>query len=180
MPSSQKLGIPTQTPCENLLETPGQRGNPESRRTHMTGTTFTIVTECPHSPQEMFERSLDIDRHVDSMARSRERAIGGVTSGRIGDGETVTWRARHFRIWFTMTSGVSEVDPPRRFVDQQLRGPFRRFRHEHIFEEIPMGTRMIDTITVASPVFGRVAERLILVPHLRRLITERNRVLIAS
>jgi hypothetical protein len=39
---------------------------------------------------------------------------------------------------------------------------------------------MTDTITLASPVFGRLAERVVLVPYLRRLIRERNRSLLAS
>jgi hypothetical protein len=33
---------------------------------------------------------------------------------------------------------------------------------------------MTDRIEVASPVFGRLAERLVLVPYLRRLIATRN------
>jgi hypothetical protein len=37
---------------------------------------------------------------------------------------------------------------------------------------------MTDTLTLASPVFGALAERLILVPYLRRLIVERNRHLV--
>ena len=39
---------------------------------------------------------------------------------------------------------------------------------------------MTDTITVGSPVFGRLAERLLLVPYLRRLITTRNDHLLAE
>lgn len=38
---------------------------------------------------------------------------------------------------------------------------------------------MTDTITVTSPLFGRLAERLVLVPYLRRLIRQRNRHLLA-
>ena len=36
------------------------------------------------------------------------------------------------------------------------------------------GTRMVDTITVASPVLGRIVEPRVLVPYLRRLIIRRN------
>ncbi len=39
---------------------------------------------------------------------------------------------------------------------------------------------MTDTIDLASPVFGIIAERLILVPYLRRLIARRNAHLAAS
>jgi hypothetical protein len=39
---------------------------------------------------------------------------------------------------------------------------------------------MTDTITLGSPIFGRLAERLALVPYLRRLIIKRNEHLLAT
>jgi ligand-binding SRPBCC domain-containing protein len=135
---------------------------------------FTIVTLAPVSPDVLFDVSLDIDAHMSSMAASGERAVAGVTSGRIALGETVTWRARHFGIWFTMTSQIIAFERPTNFVDEQVHGPFRRFHHEHRFESMLNGTRMTDTVTLASPVFGVLAERLVLVPYLRRLIRMRN------
>jgi ligand-binding SRPBCC domain-containing protein len=136
--------------------------------------TFTLVTESLYKAEALFDVSLDIDAHVASMADTGERAIAGVTSGRIGFGETVTWRARHFGVWFTLTSEITALDRPVRFVDQQIRGPFTIFTHEHHFEPLNGGSRMTDRITVGSPIFGRLAERLILVPYLRRLIGKRN------
>ena len=142
--------------------------------------TFTLVTETGHEAAYLFGISLDIDAHVASMSQSGERAIGGVTTGRIGLGETVTWRARHFGIWFTMTSKITALEEPTRFVDQQVSGPFKTFIHEHRFESLPTGTRMTDTLTVGSPIFGALAERLVLVSYLRRLIARRNAQLIAA
>ncbi len=142
--------------------------------------TFTLLTETPISAQALFDLSLDIDAHVMSMSQSGERAVAGVTSGRIGLGDTVTWRARHFGIWWTMTSQITALDEPTHFVDQQVRGPFRSFIHEHRFEQFPTGSRMTDIITIASPVLGSLAERLVLVPYLRRLIAKRNARLLAA
>lgn len=140
---------------------------------------FSIVTRVDAPAERLFDLSLDIDAHVRSMAHSREKAIAGVTSGPIGLGETVTWRARHFGLWFTMTSQITELDRPRRFVDEQARGPFRIFRHEHEFVHEAGTTVMTDTITLASPAFGRLAEWLVLVPYLRRLIRARNTHLVS-
>jgi hypothetical protein len=142
--------------------------------------TFVVVTDADVSARKLFEISLDIDAHVSSMQQSGERAIGGTTSGAIGLGETVTWRARHFGIWFTMTSKITELEEPVRFVDQQVSGPFTTFVHEHRFESVGDGCRMTDTITVGSPIFGRLAERVVLVPYLRHLITKRNSHLLAA
>ncbi|WP_396641620.1 cyclase [Microbacterium sp.] len=139
---------------------------------------FSVVSRTRASAERLFDVSLDIDEHVASMAKSGERAVGGVTAGSISLGESVTWRARHFGIWFTMTSRITRLERPTRFVDEQVRGPFRSFRHEHVFLPDGDATIMIDVITIASPVFGRLAERLILVPYLRRLIVQRNRHLL--
>jgi len=140
---------------------------------------FTIETRTSVAVTELFDASLSIDEHLASMGRSGEQAIAGVTHGSIGLGETVTWRARHFGIWFTMTSQITALERPSRFVDEQLQGPFRCFRHEHSFTRDGHATVMIDTLTISSPIFGRLAERLVLVPYLRRLMQQRNRHLLA-
>jgi len=135
---------------------------------------FVVRTRAEVAAEELFDISLDIDTHVASMEQSGERAIGGVVSGRIDLGEEVTWRARHFGVWFTMTSRIAALDRPKRFVDEQVRGPFRSFRHEHRFDDRGGATTMTDTIDVASPILGVLAERVVLVPYLRRLIRLRN------
>jgi ligand-binding SRPBCC domain-containing protein len=150
------------------------------RQDRSVPSTFTLVTDASISAQALFDLSLDIDAHISSMSQSAERAVGGVMTGQIGLGETVTWRARHFGVWWTMTSQITDLDRPTRFIDQQVRGPFKMFVHEHRFEQLTTGSRMIDTITVASPIFGSLAERLVLVPYLRRLIVKRNEHLLAA
>ncbi|GLJ79226.1 SRPBCC family protein [Microbacterium imperiale] len=141
---------------------------------------FEIETHADVPAEALFDASLDIGAHVDSMRGTGERAIGGVTTGRIGLGETVTWRAWHFGIPFRMTSRVTALDRPRRFVDEQVAGPFRIFQHEHLYLERDGVTIMTDRVTLASPVFGLLAERVVLVPYLRRLLTRRGRHLVAS
>lgn len=143
---------------------------------------FEHVTTIDAAIEVVFDLSLDIDAHLASMAESGERAIDGVTSGTIGLGETVTWRARHFGIPFTMTSKVTEWDRPRRFVDEQVRGPFRCFHHEHNFEVVGDATTMTDRIRFDAPLgpIGRLVERLVLGRYLHKLIDERGRYLKAE
>ncbi|QFU99810.1 hypothetical protein KDY119_03346 [Luteimicrobium xylanilyticum] len=139
-----------------------------------------VVTRTRHAVERLFDLALDVDAHVRSMPGSGERAVGGVTSGRIGLGETVTWSGRHLGVRFTMTAQVVELERPHRFLDVQVTGPFRSFVHEHVFERDGEETVMTDRILVASPVLGRVAERLVLVPYLRRLIGRRGRLLVEA
>lgn len=58
---------------------------------------------------------------------SGERIVGGVASGAMKLGDSVTRQARHFGIPFTMTSRITELTAPTRFVDEQVSGPFRRW-----------------------------------------------------
>lgn len=143
---------------------------------------FRVVTELPCTPERAFALSLDIDAHERSMAASGEQAVAGTTTGTIGLGETVTWRARHFGVVWRMTSRINALEAPHRFVDEQVRGPFARFRHEHRFEPSASGTRMVDEIGFRAPlgVLGLLAERIALARYLPHLIRERNASLAAE
>lgn len=132
------------------------------------------------APREAcFALSLSVDAHSASMGRSRERAVAGVTKGEMGDGDTVTWNARHFGLPWRMTSRISEYRPPGRFVDEQVSGPFRLWRHEHRFEPVGGGveTLMIDVAEFEAPLgpLGRIAERSVLRRYMTGLLRGRNR-----
>ncbi|UKA52442.1 SRPBCC family protein [Arthrobacter sp. FW305-BF8] len=144
--------------------------------------TFECTSWTTIGMTELFDLSRSIDAHKDSMARSREEAVGGVTSGLIALGQEVTWRAWHFGLPIRMTSRITEMQAPHYFVDEQVRGPFLRFRHLHEFSEVPAGTVMVDRIDFAAPfgLLGRVAEKLFLARYLRKLIETRNQHLTAG
>lgn len=137
---------------------------------------FECQTMVPAPPGAAFALALSVELHTGSMAKSREVAIGGRTAGILRDGEEVTWRAWHFGLPWTMTSRITEYDPPWRFVDEQVQGPFRSFRHVHLFNAEPPGTRMIDQVEFIAPFgpAGVAAERLVLARYLRKLIVIRN------
>ena len=143
---------------------------------------FECTTQTSMPKPELFDLSRNIEAHKDSMARSREDAIGGVRSGLISLGEQVTWRAWHFGVPIRMTSRITQMESPDYFVDEQVKGPFRRFRHVHEFSEDSNGTTMVDRIEFAAPFgpVGRVVERLVLARYLRTLIETRNRHLTAG
>jgi len=126
---------------------------------------------------DCFDLSLSVDAHTASMRASGERAVSGVTSGVMTLGDTVTWRARHFFIVFRMTCAITEYQFPGRFVDEQLRGPFRRWRHEHTFAATANGaTVMTDVVEFDSPLgpLGSLADRLVLDRYMPHLVRQRN------
>ncbi|MEU4406338.1 SRPBCC family protein [Streptosporangium sp. NPDC023963] len=138
---------------------------------------FEIVTHVMAPPERVFDISLDVDVHAASMVGSSEKAVGGVTTGSLKLGDTVTWRARHFGIRWRMTSTISAYDRPGHFADEQVSGPFKRWYHAHHFQSCGHGgTVMSDVIEFAAPLgpLGRIAEILALRHYMPKLIRVRN------
>ncbi len=61
--------------------------------------------------------------------------------------------------WITK---IIEWEPPHRFVDVQLKGPYKLWHHEHRFVADGKGTRIIDEVQYQLPfgVFGSIAHSL--------------------
>jgi ligand-binding SRPBCC domain-containing protein len=138
--------------------------------------TIDLSLRIAASPDVVFDLSRSIDTHSASMSKSAEQAVDGTTEGHIELGEQVTWRARHFGFTFHMTSLITEMERPRRFVDEQVAGPFRYWRHVHTFDAEADGTRMLDRIDYEAPFgpLGHAANRLLLNRYLINLIARRN------
>lgn len=77
-------------------------------------------------------------------------------------------------------SEITAWDPPRRFVDEQRRGPYRKWRHEHDFQEDGDGTIVRDRVTYEVPggrFLGRILDRLMVHRDVERIFEYRRRVL---
>jgi ligand-binding SRPBCC domain-containing protein len=132
------------------------------------------------APAEVcFDLSRSIDLHMESTKRTGETAIAGRTTGLIELGETVTWRAKHFYIWQTLTSQITEMQRPFFFVDEMVDGAFKSFRHEHRFVEQEGNTVMTDVFDFESPWgwLGILANKLFLTRYMTGLLMTRNAVI---
>lgn len=136
-----------------------------------------VVTIVPAAPQVAFDLELDVDVHAASIPGSAETAVTGHGRRRLREGDDVTFTARHLGRTWVLTSRVTACDPPSRFVDEQVRGPFRTMHHEHRFEPVPQGTRMVDEFSFSLPggVPGAAVARWVGAPYLRRLLVARGR-----
>jgi ligand-binding SRPBCC domain-containing protein len=128
--------------------------------------------------ERCFDLCRSVDLHAASTTGTSERAVAGVTSGLMGEGDTVTWRARHFGITQDLTSRVIDVRRPTHFHSVLVRGAFKRFAHDHDFEEVEGGTIMRDRFDYDAPFgpLGALAEQLFLTRYMRRFLEERARV----
>ena len=101
-------------------------------------------------------------------------------------GTLLDYRIRLHRIPIRWRTEITAWEPPHGFVDEQLRGPYRLWVHEHTFEEIPGGsggiggiggtggTRVADRVRYAVP-GGRLVNRLLVARDLKKIFEYRNR-----
>lgn len=66
-------------------------------------------------------------------------------------GTLIDYRLRIYGMPFQWRTEITEWDPPHTFTDTQIRGPYRRWVHRHLFEEKDGGTLMIDRVEYSIP-----------------------------
>lgn len=136
-----------------------------------------------HAPIEhCFDLARSVEVHLAGNVHCGEAAVatGGVTSGLIGLGQRVTWRAKHFGVWQNLTSEITAMDRPGYFQDRMIQGAFRFMEHDHFFRPLPgEETEMRDVFCFAAPLpaLGRLVEIAVLRRYMRGLLRERNAVI---
>ena len=78
---------------------------------------------------------------------------------KMGKGTLIDYRIRLNGIPFNWKTEITEWEPPYRFVDTQLKGPYRVWIHEHTFTTSGIGTIMRDVVSYLPP--GRIFEPVI-------------------
>lgn len=137
-----------------------------------------VITSIAAPVERAFDLARCIALHERSMARHRESAVGDGPGGLIGEGESVTWAARHFGVRQRLTARITGYDRPRWFRDSMVSGAFARFDHDHYFEPSGTGTLMVDRFDYRAPLgaLGMLADAIVLKRYMRRLLEERNAV----
>ena len=91
-------------------------------------------------------------------------------------GALIDYRIRWRGIPMRWRTEIEVWEPPYRFVDRQLRGPYRLWRHEHVFAEADDGTSIIDRVEYA-PFGGVIAQRLAVARDVRKIFAYRHEAL---
>jgi uncharacterized protein (TIGR01777 family) len=92
--------------------------------------------------------------------------------GPLRDGALIRYGLRLRGVPFGWTSRLSSWEPPRRFVDEQVRGPYLRWVHEHTFEPADGGTIVRDVVDYDVP-GGKLVQRLLVRRDVERIFDYR-------
>lgn len=130
--------------------------------------------------EAVFDAERDIGLHEKTQAGRGERAVGGVTSGLIEEGQETEWEATHFGIKQQLRIRITAMRRPESFRVEMVRGAFRSMVHDHVFRALPGGgTEKLDILRIEAPMgpLGWLAERLFLGPYMRRFLRKKNAAL---
>lgn len=94
-------------------------------------------------------------------------------------GTEIDYTIRYLGLKLGWKTLIEEYEPPFHFVDVQLRGPYKLWRHTHTFRPTEQGTLVHDRVEYALPMgpFGRLAHRVRVRSQLREIFAYRQKTL---
>lgn len=96
------------------------------------------------------------------------------------DGLTIEYKVRPLLgIPVTWVSLIKDIQEPYRFTDEQIKGPYAFWSHQHVLKEVSGGVMMEDVIHYAPPLdaFFPWLNQSIVLPQLNRIFDYRRQVL---
>lgn len=136
---------------------------------------FTLESSqwLPHPPEEIFPFYSDAFRLEELTPPLLHFHVVTPPPIEMRAGVEIEYRLRLHGLPMGWRSRITEWEPPHRFVDEQIKGPYRRWVHEHTFIPQDGGTLIRDY--VEYDMFGGwLADRLLVRRDLRRIFDYRQ------
>jgi ligand-binding SRPBCC domain-containing protein len=97
-------------------------------------------------------------------------------------GALIDYSIRLMGVPMRWTTLITTYEPPRLFVDEQLRGPYAFWHHRHLFHETDDGTEIVDEVHFAlrGGVLAPVIHRLFVRKQLEKIFDHRARIIAAT
>jgi len=95
------------------------------------------------------------------------------------DGTVIDYAIHLLGLPMRWTTLITKFDPPYRFVDVQLRGPYSFWHHRHEFRQVSGGTEMQDSVCYAMPfgLPGRLVHALVIKRLLDKIFEYRSEII---
>lgn len=138
-----------------------------------------LTTFIKASAKTVFDLSRSVDLHLQSMNEFEEKVVEGKKSGYLELGDEIVWEAKHLYKKRSLKIKITALDFPHYFCDEQIRGDFKKLKHQHFFKPCENGTIIIDYFYFEAPygVLGKMIDKVYLTRYMRRLLENRNCVI---
>jgi ligand-binding SRPBCC domain-containing protein len=132
-----------------------------------------VVPVPPAAAWELFADAGNVEAITPPFLRFRVLTPGPIA---MGEGTLIEYRLRLHGVPVRWLTRIEVWEPPRRFVDRQVRGPYALWHHTHALTPHPAGTLIRDRVRYRLPlgVLGAVAHLLLVRRDLRRIFDYRR------
>ena len=139
----------------------------------MAGFTLETTQWLPRQPEEIFHFYADAFRLEELTPPLLRFRVVTPPPIEMTAGVEIDYRLRLHGLPLKWRSRITVWEPPHRFVDEQVRGPYRRWFHEHRFIPQDSGTLVTDYVEY-DMLGGWLADRLLVRNDLRRIFAFRR------
>lgn len=139
----------------------------------MSTYTLNAIQNIPASIEEVWNFFSDPGNlHRITPPYMKFQVISNEKADRIYKGQLIEYKVRPILgIPLYWKTEITEVKDKALFIDEQRKGPYKRWRHQHLFKEIPGGVEMTDLVHYSPPLWliGRMANSLFLKRQLNQI-----------
>ena len=100
----------------------------------------------------------------------------------MGKNTLIDYSLKLLGVRLTWKTEIAAWEPPGRFVDCQIKGPYRVWEHTHLFSESNGGTQMTDIVQYAVPgfVFSPLIHFFLVRPRLEKIFSFREKTILKN
>ncbi|MDA1104744.1 MAG: SRPBCC family protein [Gemmatimonadetes bacterium] len=133
-----------------------------------------IVPADLHTVFSFFEDPWNLERLTPPWLNFNVRAT---TDRKVRLGTEIEYRLRWQIFPMTWRSRISEYVPGVRFADEMLEGPYKRWYHRHLFNEVTAGVEIVDIVEYELPLgpLGRIVHAAVIRSQLESIFDYRRR-----
>lgn len=137
------------------------------------------VKWIPQSPSEVFPFFSEAKNLETITPPWLNFHIVGMNTPAINEGTLIDYKLRIKGVPAKWKTRISEWVPGERFVDEQLKGPYRIWHHTHEFIPLAGGTLMRDRVVYQMPfgILGDIVRELVVGNDVRTIFAYRSKVI---